>query len=70
MLGDSASGGSAGFLGVWNAYNRVSVSAASIDIAAPLFGLHVFSANQQDDGTNANNFNVAAQNAFSGLARM
>ncbi|MCS3895581.1 hypothetical protein M2171_004714 [Bradyrhizobium japonicum USDA 38] len=154
ILGGSGSGGVAGFLGVWNAYNRVTVSAAAIDSglaytyssatvrqarasagnqvsvvfglaedatqiqyagrvsivanaaaavfgigvdsttafigqgvlaggvngvgvgatavypAAPMLGFHVFSANEQDDGTNANNFNVAGQNAFSVLARM
>ena len=154
ILGGVASGGVAGFLGVWNAYNRVTVSAASTDngaaytyssstvrqarasagnqisvvyglaedgtqiqyagrvslaassaaavfgigvdstsafigqgvlaggvstagvgatavyAAAPMLGLHVFAANEQSDGTNANNFNVASQNAFSVLARM
>jgi hypothetical protein len=153
-IGGSASGGTAGFLGVWNAYNRVSLSAASIDTgasytytsgtirqarasagnqvsvvfglaedatqinysarlglvaagaasvfgigvdststfigqgvtiagasgtglgatnayaAAPLLGVHVFSANEQSEGTNANNFNVASLNAFSVIARM
>ncbi|MGY4464066.1 hypothetical protein [Bradyrhizobium sp. LB13.1] len=154
ILGGSGSGGVAGFLGLWNAYNRVTVSAATIDngapytyssstvrqarasagnqvsvvyglaedatqiqyagrvslvangaaavfgigvdsnsafigqgvvaggpnttnvgatavyAAGPLLGLHVFSANEQDDSTNANNFNVASQNAFSVMARM
>jgi hypothetical protein len=154
IIGGSASGGVAGFLGVWNAYNRVNSSAASIDngaaytyssatvrqaradadnqisvilglaedatiiqyagrislvasasacvfgigvnsttafvgqgvvvagasgtgigatasyAAAPVLGLNVYSANEQSDGTNANNFNVAGQNAFSLVARM
>ena len=38
-------------------------------IAVPLLGYHVFSANEQSDGTNANNFNVASQNTFSVSAR-
>jgi len=154
ILGGTASGGVAGFLGVWNAYNRVTVSAASIDngvaytysssavrqarasagnqisavfglaedaaqlqyagrvsvvanggaavfgigvdattafvgqgvlaagptttgigatavyAGSPMLGFHVFSANEQDDGTNPNNFNVASQNAFGVVARM
>lgn len=34
ILGGTASGGVSGFLGVWNAYNRVTTSAASIDNGA------------------------------------
>lgn len=34
LVGAGASGGSAGFLSVWNTYNRVSISASSIDTGA------------------------------------
>ncbi|RTE87985.1 hypothetical protein D6B98_38670 [Bradyrhizobium sp. LVM 105] len=50
--------------------NTTQVGGTAAYSAPPLLGFHVFSANEQGDSTNANNINVASQNAFSVLARM
>lgn len=50
--------------------SNLGVGGAAIHSADPQLGLNVFYACEQSEGTNANNFNVASQNAFSILARM
>lgn len=45
ILGGAATGGVAGFLGVWNAYNRVNASAATID-SGPLYTYSDFAIRQ------------------------
>jgi hypothetical protein len=55
-IGGSASGGSAGFLDVWNMYNRVIVSACSVDTGA-IYSYNIYTIRQARASTGGNQIN-------------